>query len=189
MTAAAYLVASTVVAAVLGGMLGAAAGAAASLVEPSAAVLLAGAASVCCLAAAAEAFPRTVPLPTPRRQVNEEWLGRYRGWVYGIGFGGQLGLGVATIVTTAAVYASLALATLAGWSAGGPGHGATAGTAVLGAFGVVRALPVFATGRIRTGHGLRALHRRLDAAGLAARRATTVGLLLSAVVLALVVRR
>ena len=26
-------------------------------------------------------------LPTTRRQVNEDWLGRYRGWVVGVGFG------------------------------------------------------------------------------------------------------
>src|SRR5947207_427653 len=38
-------------------------------------------------------------LPGPRRQVNEDWLVRYRGWVYGLAFGFQLGLGVATIVT------------------------------------------------------------------------------------------
>ncbi|MGI9659651.1 MAG: hypothetical protein ACR2OD_12135, partial [Gaiellaceae bacterium] len=43
-------------------------------------------------------------LPTVRRQVDETWLTRYRGWVYGAGFGVQLGLGVATIVTTSLVY-------------------------------------------------------------------------------------
>src|SRR5258706_11051335 len=32
-----------------------------------------------------------VRLPTIRRQVDERWLQRYRGWVYGIGFGAQLG--------------------------------------------------------------------------------------------------
>ena len=36
-----------------------------------------------------------------RRQVNEDWMARYRGWAYGAGFGLQLGLGVVTIVTTA----------------------------------------------------------------------------------------
>ena len=45
-------------------------------------------------------------LPTTRRQVNEDWMGRYRGWVYGVAFGAQLGTGVATIVTSAAVYAA-----------------------------------------------------------------------------------
>src|SRR5580704_2792424 len=34
---------------------------------------------------------RADPAPGPRRQVNEEWLHRYRGWVYGLGFGAQLG--------------------------------------------------------------------------------------------------
>ena len=29
-------------------------------------------------------------LPGPRRQVNEQWLDRYRAWVYGAGFGFQL---------------------------------------------------------------------------------------------------
>ena len=40
---------------------------------------------------------------TPRRQVNEDWIGRYRGWVYGAGFGAQLGLGFAVFVMTCAV--------------------------------------------------------------------------------------
>lgn len=40
----------------------------------------------------------------PRRQVNEEWLTRYRGWVYGGGFGLQLGMGITTIVTAATLY-------------------------------------------------------------------------------------
>src|SRR5215471_15244920 len=31
-------------------------------------------------------------VPTIKRQVNEDWLNRYRGWVYGLGFGAQLGL-------------------------------------------------------------------------------------------------
>jgi hypothetical protein len=26
-------------------------------------------------------------LPTVRRQVDEQWLGRFRGWVYGLAFG------------------------------------------------------------------------------------------------------
>src|ERR1019366_9178078 len=52
------------------------------------------------------ATPLRGPLPSSRRQVNEGWLARYRGWVYGIGFGAQLGVGVATIVTSAAIYAT-----------------------------------------------------------------------------------
>src|SRR5262245_54601272 len=29
-------------------------------------------------------------LPTVRRQVDEDWRGRYRGWVWGLAFGSQL---------------------------------------------------------------------------------------------------
>ena len=43
-------------------------------------------------------------LPTNHRQVNERWLDDYRGWVYGIGYGFQLGMGVVTIVTSATTY-------------------------------------------------------------------------------------
>ncbi len=45
-----------------------------------------------------------------RRQVDEDWLGAYRDWVVGFGFGAQLGSGIATIVTTWAVWALLGLA-------------------------------------------------------------------------------
>ena len=33
--------------------------------------------------------------------VHEQWLTRYRGWVYGVGFGAQLGFGLVTIITSA----------------------------------------------------------------------------------------
>lgn len=59
-------------------------------------------------------------LPSWRRQVDEAWLGLYHGWVTGVGFGYQLGLGVVTISTSATTYAVLLLAVLAG----GPGTGA-----------------------------------------------------------------
>ena len=41
--------------------------------------------------------------PFLRRQVNEDWLSKYRSWVYGGGFGWQIGVGVTTYVMTAAV--------------------------------------------------------------------------------------
>lgn len=43
-------------------------------------------------------------LPGHDRQVNERWLDRYRSWVYGIGFGWQIGVGVATYIMTAGIY-------------------------------------------------------------------------------------
>src|SRR5437867_12088017 len=53
-------------------------------------------------------------VPTVRRQVNEDWLATYRPWVYGLGFGVQLGLGVATIVTSSTVYVTFGAAMLSG---------------------------------------------------------------------------
>src|SRR5690349_6445182 len=49
-------------------------------------------------------------VPGPRRQVDETWLHRYRGGVYGFGYGAQLGLGVVTLVTGSAVYVVLGAA-------------------------------------------------------------------------------
>jgi hypothetical protein len=86
--------------------------------------------------------------PSWRRQVDEAWLDRYRGWVYGLGFGVQLGFGVVTIVTSSTVYA---VALLAGLSGRPP-----AGLAIGVVFGLARALPVLAL------HGVQApadLHR------------------------------
>src|SRR5437588_3889490 len=31
-----------------------------------------------------------IRIPSPRRQVDDAWLRRYRSWVYGLGFGVQL---------------------------------------------------------------------------------------------------
>src|SRR5919197_39536 len=80
-------------------------------------------------------------LPGPRRQVNEQWLQRYRGWVYGLGFGAQLGAGLVTIVSTSAVYATVAAASLTG----SPGWGAAVGIT----FGLVRALALAPASRIK----------------------------------------
>lgn len=74
-------------------------------------------------------------LPTVHRQVNEDWMVRYRSWVYGLGFGLQLGLGVVTIVTTSAIYAMLLAAALSG--------SAATGALIGGVFGFERAAIVF----------------------------------------------
>ncbi len=89
-----------------------------------------------------------------RRQVDEDWLTRYRGWVYGAGFGYQLGLGVVTVVTSAATLAVLAVALLTQSAAGGLLVGAV--------FGAARALPALALGRAGTHVQLQGLARRLD---------------------------
>ena len=103
-------------------------------------------------------------LPTVRRQVDEDWLPRYRGWVYGAGFGVQLGVGLATTVTTAAVYGLVALAALAGAT------GAMAVAQALGAvFGLARALPVLAGARMHDPDRLRRRLRRVAGAATASR--------------------
>lgn len=104
-------------------------------------------------------------LPTRHRQVDERWLGTYRGWVYGVGFGFQLGLGVVTVVPASATYVALLAALLAGdWRAG---------LAIGASFGAVRALPVLATVRVRTPRQLRILHARLARLGPRWVRATS----------------
>ena len=92
-------------------------------------------------------------LPTVHRQVNEQWLNRYRGWVYGAGFGAQLGAGIATIVTTAAVYAMLAALVLTG----SPVWAALAG----GTFGLMRGLLILPSRRVRTTRSLVSLDASL----------------------------
>ena len=103
-------------------------------------------------------------LPSWRRQVNEDWLQRYRGWVYGAGYGVQLGFGVVTIVTTASVYAVVALALLS--------HSAATGALIGATFGLLRAAPVIGVRRVVDAGRLRRLHERLDALAAPAARVT-----------------
>ncbi len=93
-------------------------------------------------------------LPSWHRQVDEAWLARYRGWVYGIGFGLQLGAGVLTIVTSSTVYAVLLLA---GWSGT-----AWVGVLVGATFGLVRALPVLSLHGVHAPGDLRVLFERVE---------------------------
>jgi hypothetical protein len=79
-------------------------------------------------------------VPSWRRQVDEQWLTRYRGWVYGVGFGAQLGFGLVTIITSSTTYAAVLLAALTGHVGAGLAIGAT--------FGVVRALPSLLMARV-----------------------------------------
>ena len=93
-------------------------------------------------------------LPSWRRQVDEQWLTRYRGWVYGLGFGVQLGLGVVTIVTSATTYAAVLLAA---WS----GH-LGVGLAIGGTFGLLRALPSLGLRRVTDRDALHRVFARVE---------------------------
>lgn len=107
-------------------------------------------------------------LPTVRRQVNENWLGAYRGWVYGAGFGFQLGLGAVTIVTTSAVYLTLLAALLAA--------DPTAGALIGGAFGLIRGLAVLPAWRVRSPERLFGFNSRVERMAALARLLTPIGL-------------
>ena len=93
-------------------------------------------------------------VPGPRRQVDERWLDTFRGWVYGLGFGAQLGLGVTTVVSSAATYVALLAAFLTG--------DVVRGALVLACFGAVRGLTPLAAARVRRPEQLVALHARLE---------------------------
>lgn len=93
-------------------------------------------------------------LPGHTRQVNEDWLGVYRPWVYAGGFGWQIGVGLATYTVTAGVYLTMALAALTG---------SPALAVVLGAlFGLTRGLMVLLGARLDAPDRLRAFHRRFE---------------------------
>jgi hypothetical protein len=93
-------------------------------------------------------------LPSHTRQVNEAWLDEFRSWVYGAGFGWQIGVGLATYVTTAAVYLMLAMAALTGEP--------LVAFAIVTGFGFVRGLAVLLGRRLTTPERMMALHRRLE---------------------------
>ena len=134
-------------------------------------------------AAAVDTALRGRPLPGPTRQVNEEWRHRYRGWVFGGGFGFQLGLGVATVVTTAGVYATLLIAAVSGSVAAGALIGAT--------FGLARALPVLAARRVRSTDELLKMDaglRRLQPLAVRSAAAGQAALGVAAMALAVLVR-
>jgi len=158
----------TMTAYVLGCLLGGATtgvvlGAVGSLLPALPVLLLAG--TACLAAALADATGR---LRLGRRQVDEDWLTRYRGWVYGVGFGYQLGLGVVTVVTSAATIAVLAVALLTQSLLGGLVVGLV--------FGGARALPALLLGRAESHAELRTLAAGLARRAPLAARTTTVAL-------------
>ncbi|MCU0311906.1 MAG: sulfite exporter TauE/SafE family protein [Acidimicrobiales bacterium] len=105
-------------------------------------------------------------LPRYGRQVNEDWMSTYRGWVYGGGYGLQLGAGLTTIVTAALVYLVFALCLLAGSWWGGALIGLT--------FGLTRGLALLSVRHVTDPGALVAFHRRLQRAAPRARGATVV---------------
>jgi hypothetical protein len=137
-TIAAYTMGSVVGAAALGALLGATGQ---LLFDDHATMLRAAILGLGALVAVVVDRSGTRP-PSWHRQVNEDWLAQFRGWIYGAGFGVQLGLGVLTIVTTASVYLTWIGAVIVA----NPIAGAVVGVG----FGLARALPVVASASVRT---------------------------------------
>ncbi len=110
------------------------------------------------VAALADAQVLGFRIPYHRRQVNELWLDDYRSWVYGSGFGFQIGLGLATYIMSSAVVLLVALGALTG----NPVTALAIGTL----FGLVRGLGVLPGARLTTPAKLAEFHVRFDARGV-----------------------
>lgn len=115
-----------------------------------------------------------IRIPYHRRQVNELWLDDYRSWVYGGGFGFQIGIGFATYIMTSALVLLVALAALTG----NPFTALALGTL----FGFARGLGVLPGARLTTPAKLAEFHRRFDARTVSSRQLVIVTQLVVAVV-------
>jgi hypothetical protein len=125
------------------------------------------------VACGAAVFERTGrSLPSVPRQVDEDWLNQYRGWVYGLGFGFQLGAGVLTHITAAAIYVALAAALLSAHP--------VAALAIMTIFGFVRGLTLLPARSIASPQRLVEFHRRLHRWSPAVRATSTSVLAASA---------
>ena len=89
-----------------------------------------------------------------RRQVDENWLTTYRSWVYGFGFGAQLGVGLATVVYTALLPVMLVAVVLV--------DSLVTATLIGVVFGATRGFTLLLSVAVRTPDDLRRLHQRID---------------------------
>jgi hypothetical protein len=106
-------------------------------------------------------------LPKIARQVNETWLDRYRGGVYGVGFGWQIGVGLSTYVMTAAVYLMIVLGALTARP--------LVALALGSGFGLFRGLALLLGARLRTPLAIRVMHARFEAVAAWSLGAAVVG--------------
>ncbi len=154
---AGWFVAGAVVGGLTLGLAQAGLAAALGALAPAPAAVAALCALAALVAAASDSRLGGWSLPIHRRQVNELWLDRYRPWVYGAGFGWQIGAGLATYVMTAALYAVIVLCALSG--------APLLALAVGGLFGLVRGLAVLLGRGLTTPQRMADFHRRFSAAG------------------------
>jgi hypothetical protein len=174
-TATWFILGSTVGGATVGAVMALGAAAVNSL-QPAATTLGLLALGAALVAVASDSRVAGVVLPIHRRQVNERWLDHYRQWVYGAGFGWQIGSGVSTYITSAAVYLMIVLGALTTK----PVVALAAGTG----FGVVRGLAVLMTRHLEDPADLRSFHRRFTAAEPGVHRGVIVVEIVAAAVVA-----
>jgi hypothetical protein len=124
---------------------------------PSAVTVAVVACAASILAAASDARLRGFRLPVHHRQVNERWLDQFRPWVYGAGFGWQIGTGLVTYIKTAALYLMIVLAVLTA--------SPVTALAIGALFGLVRGLAVLIGRGITSAATLSAFHRRFTEFG------------------------
>lgn len=175
-TALAYVVGSVFAAVLMGGLLGLLGSVVPSHMRGSTPVL-ASMAVLLVLGLVLDVRSKGHGVPSWRRQVDREWIGRYRGWVTGVGFGFQLGLGFVTIITSTTTYAVFLAEVLTGrWWAG----------ALIGAvFGLVRAMPLAMVSRVNAPQDLHEIFARLDRWAAPADRLARISLVTGALVCAL----
>jgi hypothetical protein len=155
-TTARWFVGGSVVGGACLGVLMAGLAAAVGPLRPSSELLAVVAAVAGLLTMTADASIGGFRLPVHHRQVNERWLDQFRSWVYGAGFGWQIGSGLTTYIKTCAVYLMIVLAALTG-------SPTTAFVVGIG-FGLVRGLAVLLGRNITTTTALADFHRRFMAA-------------------------
>jgi hypothetical protein len=161
-TASSYVLGAAAGGALMGAVLGFLGSLAASLGDPSNTLIAWLVVAAASGALILEHRARNSHLLSWHRQVNEDWMTTYRGWVYGAGFGFQLGLGFATIITSGTVYLTFAMAFLTGswpW-----------GLAVGLVFRLTRASVALSVARINHPHQLRSAHRQLQRLAAPAQR-------------------
>ena len=103
-TTAIWFVLGAVVGGATIGAVMAALAAAVSAIGATSTALLGIAAGLAVLGATVDSGVLGFMPPFFKRQVNEYWLSKYRAWVYGSGFGWQIGAGVTTYIMTTAVF-------------------------------------------------------------------------------------
>ena len=156
-TTAAWFVVGAVLGGATLGLLAAALAALVGLLSLTTTVALVSAAVLAVVGVGLDMGLLGTEMPHHRRQVDEVWLDQYRSWVYGAGFGWQIGTGLATYIMTAAVYLTVGLAALTGRPL------VAFGLCVL--FGLTRGLAIFLGVRLTDPERLRVFHRRFEAAG------------------------